>query len=187
MWGIPMDEVLYSKFFAIFLKNSYAMPWDGFSTTESTYLPSARNTIHKSFVEASNLKYMMMLDSDIIFPPHLVERLMAHDLPIVGGWYKNKQVKSTHHPIVYDFVKETDTEILWRHRESPGSGLERVDGMGAGCWLMRRDVAEALGPEPYSMEKGTEDLVLCRKLMKLGIPLYVDWDIDLAHLGVGYV
>lgn len=188
MFGIPFDETLYAKFFTIFIKNLNMMPWDGFISTESTYLPDARNQIHNVYVEQSNLPYLFMLDSDVLCPPHIVERLMSHDLPIVGGWYKNKKQGKgmTNHPIVYDFVSETEY-LNWRHREVPGSGLERVDGMGAGCWLMKREVAVALGKSPYSMEKGTEDLVLSKKLMDLGIPLHVDWELACAHLGVSYV
>lgn len=185
-WGIPMDEVLYSKFLTIFVKNANVMPWDGFLTTESTYLPKARNEIHRAFVEDSDLPYLMMLDSDVMFPPNIVERLMAHKLPIVGGWYKNKQVKMPPHPIIYDFVSEGE-HLNWRHRDEPGTGLEQVDGMGAGCWLMSREVAEAVGTQPYDMNKGTEDMLLCKKLMDLNIPLYVDWDLPCAHLGVQWV
>ena len=75
--------------------------------------------------------------------------------------------------------------ILFKHYLAPGTGLEKVDGMGAGCWLMSRELALALGPKPYSMSKATEDLVLSRKVMKLGYEMYVDWDINCLHLGVG--
>lgn len=182
MWGIPCDEVMFSKFFTVFIKNGNIMPWDGFAISEGTYLPKARNIIHNGFLESSNLPYLMMLDSDILFPPSMLARLISHNKPIVGGWYKNK--KGTNHPVVYDFISEPTN---FRHRETQGDGLEKVDGMGAGCWLMRRDVAEKLGKDPYDMVSGGEDLVLSRKLMQLGIPLYVDWSMNLAHVGVNYV
>lgn len=186
-WGIPKDEILYSKFLTILMKNGNIMPWDGFIDTESTYLPDARNQIHNAFIEQSSLPYLMMLDSDVIFPPFIVESLMEHKLPVVGGWYRNKHPKMEPHPIVYDFVSESESGLNWRHRKEAGSGVERVDGMGAGNWLMSREVAEKLGKSPYSMHKGTEDLVLCKKMMDLGIPLHVDWNIPCGHLGVRWV
>ena len=187
MWGVPMDEVMYSKFFTVFMQNSNVMPWDGFATTESTYLPDARNQIHKAFVENSDLPYLFMIDSDVMIPPNAAERLLAHKLPVVAVYYCNKQVKSSKHPIVYDFVSESEGAYNWRHRKEPGTGLEKVDGVGTGCILMRREVAVKLGSTPYNMEKGTEDLVLCKKLMDFQIPLHVDWSINCAHLGVRYV
>ena len=112
---------------------------------------------------------------------------MKHKLPIVGGWYRDKKAE-THHPCVYDFGYEDDKGVSYfKHRDVPGTGIERVDAMGAGCWLMTRKVAEALGESPYNMESGGEDMVLSRKMMKLDIPLHVDWNQPCAHLGVMYI
>jgi len=186
MWGIPCDELGFSTFWITFMRHSNWMPWDGFAGSEGTYLPKARNVIHNTFLDY-NMEYMMMLDSDILFPPDIADRLMVHNLPIVGGWYRDKVAKD-HHPAVYDFVEEDEDGIThWVHRKFSGEGLEQVDGMGAGCWLMSRETAQALGQDPYDMISGGEDLVLSRKLMKLGIPLHVDWSINCAHVGVGHV
>jgi len=184
-WGIPFDEILYSKFFVNFIRLGF-MPWDSCATTESTYLPDARNEIHRNFVEQMDAPYLMMLDSDVLAPPDIVVRLLEHNKHLIGGWYKNKNVGHDPHPIVYEFVNETDDELQFRHYEKPGEGLEKVDGMGAGCWLMSRELAEALGPEPYSMEKATEDLVLSKKIMDMGYDMWVDWDLACAHLGVSW-
>jgi GT2 family glycosyltransferase len=178
--------MVFSKFFTnfIFLKQ---MPWDSYGSTESTYLPSARNEIHRGYVEDMDAPYLMMLDSDVLPPPNLIETLLSHDKALVGGWYRNKRKPKPPHPIVYDFVEEDAGGLQFRHREEAGEGLEKVDGMGAGCWLMRRDLAEALGPKPYSMHKATEDLVLCRKITELGYDIWVDWNMACAHISVDYV
>ena len=184
-WGIPFDELMFSRFMIFFEKHADRMPWDGFISSQGTLVHEARNRIHRAYLKESR-PYLMMLDSDILFPEKLVETLMAHNLPIVGGWYKNKDLTNLH-PTVYDFDHKDDNDVfVWKHKKEPGVGLEKVDGMGAGCWLMRRDVAEALGENPYgNSNQGGEDLVLCRKLHDLGIPLHVDWSINCAHIGVG--
>ncbi len=184
-WGIPFDELMFSRFMIFFEKHADRMPWDGFISSQGTLVHEARNRIHRAYLK-ENRPYLMMLDSDILFPEKLVETLMAHNLPIVGGWYKNKDITNLH-PTVYDFdYKDENDVFVWKHKKEQGNGLEKVDGMGAGCWLMRRDVAEALGENPYgNSNQGGEDLVLCRKLHDLGIPLHVDWSINCAHLGVG--
>ena len=188
MWGIPTDELGFSKFWTHFLRHANIMPWDGFSLSEGTYLEKARNQIHKGFVSGSKMPLLMMLDSDILFPPLLVETLIAHKLPIVGGWYRDKKAED-HHPAIYDFVEDGEDGVaVFRHRKVPGEGLERVDAMGAGCWLMTRETAEALGEEPYgkNIAGGGEDMKLCRRLMELNIPLHVDWSLNCAHMGTGY-
>jgi len=185
MIGVPMDEVMYSKFFMMFMRNLHIMPWDALTTTESTYLPEARNRVHNSFLSEPSYSHLFMVDSDVICPPSTIERLLNHKLPIVCGWYNNKHPTEPPHPVVYDFLYEDNDGLpFWKPREKEGVGLEKVDGTGAGCILMSREVAEKLGKDPYDMHHGGEDLVLCRKLMKLNIPLYVDWTINAAHLGV---
>jgi hypothetical protein len=184
MFGIPMDETMFSRFFVMFYRNVNFMPWDSICTSMGTLVATARNEIHKAFL-TTELPYLMMLDSDIMCPPGIIEKLLAHNKPIVGGFYRSKQVGNTH-PVIYDFLEEKNDEYVWRHRQVAGSGLEQVQGMGAGCWLMSREVALALGEKPYSHDKCGEDLMVCKKLMDLEIPLFVDWNLPCAHLGVSY-
>jgi len=184
-WGIPFDELMFSQFFTgwIYLVR---MPWDSMVTTTSTYLPDARNSIHKQFCEDTDSPYLMMLDSDVVPPPGLVDKLISHQKHLVGGWYNNKPKDGANpHPVVYEFDKETDDTLTFKHHVEPGKGLEKVDGMGAGCWLMSRELALALGTSPYSMHRATEDLVISKKIMDLGYEMWVDWDIHCQHLGVG--
>jgi hypothetical protein len=180
-----MDEVLYARFFIFFYRLNI-MPWDSFATSESTYLPDARNEIHNNFLKM-DCPYLMMLDSDVLCPPTLVETLVGHDKHLVGGWYKNKAYQKKPHPIVYDFHSEDDNQINFTPRKEPGTGLEKVGGMGAGCWLMSKELAEALGENPYDLQKGGEDLRLSKKVMDLGYDMWVDWDLACAHCGVSWV
>jgi hypothetical protein len=131
-------------------------------------------------------EYLFMLDSDVLPPPNIVNILIAHDLPMVGAWYSTKKLPN--HPVVYDFNHTDENGIdIYDKRYEEGTGLEQVDGAGAGCWLMRRDVAEALGPKPYDMNSGGEDLKLCSAVRKLGFPIHIDWSLASAHVGVFFV
>jgi hypothetical protein len=195
-WGIPLDELLFAKFFTNFLHLNM-MPWDSVITTESTYLPDARNYIHEIFVTKYQTPFLFMLDSDVMPPPDIVTSLIRHDLPVVGGWYRKKEnfeIKrpdgtsyAIGRPVVYDWSDERDGKYWFTSRLEPGKGLEKVAGIGAGCLLMKREVALKLGERPYDMTAGGEDLVLCKKLMDLGIDLHVNWDVACAHVGVSYV
>ena len=184
-WGIPLDEVLFTKFFTMFMHQGI-MPWDDFATSEGTYLPDARNHIHNTFINDSKSPYLMMQDSDILAPHDIVTRLLSHDKHLVGGWYKNKNAFCEAHPIVYDFHSQSSTANNYVARLEPGGGLEKVDGMGAGCWLMSRELALALGINPYSMEKGGEDLWISKKITDLGYEIWCDWDLAVAHMGVSW-
>lgn len=184
-WGVPMDEVCFSLWMINFVRLP-VMPWDVMINTVSTYLPDARNGVHQRFLEDTDVKWLFMLDSDVLPPPSALDKLIAHNLPIVGGWYRVKGGKSN--PVVYDYLGPGDDgKEHWKQRQGPGEGLEQVDGAGAGCWLMTRETAKALGPKPYSLVRGGEDLELCLKLKELGIPVHIDWSIACAHAGVAMV
>lgn len=184
-WGFPLDEVLYSKWFVNYLSLP-VMPWDVQLTAQSTYLPDARNIIHRNFVSGCSAEWLLMLDSDVLPPPHFLETLLSHKLPMVGGWYRKKGHGNP--PVVYDYEGMSDKgKMQWRERKEPGTGLEKVDGAGAGCWLMNRAVAKAIGEEPYDLIRGGEDLALCLKVTEAGFPIHIDWNIACAHAGVMYV
>ena len=129
-----------------------------------------------------------MLDSDVLPPPHFVKQLLSHQVKMVGGWYRMKA--DPYSPVVYkmhdDLFDEKGTPLYAQYTDV-GEGLESVDGAGAGAWLMHREIAEALGPTPYDLEHGGEDLLLCRKVHELGYQTFVDWSLACAHAGVALV
>lgn len=188
-WAMPFDEITFSRW-VVNLLGLRIMPWDDIITSLSTYLPDARNICHKGFVEDSHAPWLVMIDSDVMPPPDFVDRLLKHteneEVQMVGGWYRSKG--EPYDPVVYDF-QEYDEEKghLYSNIIKPGEGLVEVDGAGAGCWMMSREVAEALGPQPYTMSEGGEDLTLCRTVKELGYKLWIDWDISCAHTGVAIV
>ena len=196
--GIPMDEVLFSQFLSN-LMNLSIMPWDMVLTSVSTFVCDARNKIHNGFIESKGPTHLFMIDSDVLPPPDTIERLLRHDLPVVGGWYRKKErfsvkdldgtTKQIQRPVVYDYdsFDEKIGKYLFTERFDAGKGLEKVDGMGAGCWMIRRDVAEAIGKDPFSLDFGGEDLTFCKSINKAGFDVIVDWDIACAHAGVSYV
>ena len=189
--GIPFDEISYSRWVQSMFIHNRMMPWDDFMTTASTYLPEARNDIHEDYVSLTGDDWLMMLDSDVSPPPAIVDKLLAHtkdpDVKMVGGWYRKKA--EPYSPVVYQDLGGLGEDGKYSYRiyeESDiGTGLERVDAAGAGCWLMHRSVAEAIGKRPYDMEHGGEDLKLCKKVLEAGFKLFIDWSLACGHVGVG--
>lgn len=184
-WGLPLDEVVFSRWFVNFT-GLKIMPWDTIITAQSTYLPDARNIIHGDFL-STGLDWLVMMDSDVLPPPNFLDGLLAHKLPMVGGWYRKKG--DPYPPCVYDYDNYDEKTGIYNYRlrESPGEGLEAVDAAGAGCWLMSREVAQAIGEKPYDMLHGGEDLALCRKIHDAGYKTYIDWTVACAHTGVAIV
>jgi hypothetical protein len=187
--GVPMDELMFSRFFIHFLELDI-MPWDATICLQDTYLSEARNKIHNRFLEEKNYDHLLMLDSDVLPPPNLIETLLGNDKDMVGGFYRKKEqfpvknlagevIRTVARPVVY----KTDADGFHQYLE-PGKGLEKVGGAGAGCWLMSRSAAEAVGKDPYGDSARGEDLRLCRILAEKGIDMWVNWDLSCRHAGV---
>ena len=191
-YGIPFDEVVFSRWVRNLITHNRPQPWDDVIVTASTYLPIARNIIHKQFLVQSNLDWLLMLDSDVLPPQAFDSRLLKRvrdnpEIKMIGGWYRKKD--EPFQPTIYHDTGESFEDgaiMVHAYEESEiGTGLAKVDAAGAGCWLMHRSVAEALGEKPYDMEHGGEDLKLCRKIRAAGFDLWIDWDVSCAHAGVG--
>ncbi len=197
MVGVPMDEVMFSKFFSRFWRLNI-MPWDAFATTESTYLPQARNIIHNSFLDSDPLfEHLLMLDSDVLAVPWTIETLLSHKKGLVGGWYHGKGFydvdgQKIYKPTVYRELVEVIDDVpyykQYTYAEPKEEGLQKVAAIGAGCLLMHRDVAEDLGESPYHTDKGVgEDMIMSKKVTDLGHDIWVDWGLACAHVGVSYI
>lgn len=104
---------------------------------------------------SSRHDWLLLLDSDMDTPTDLLERLRSHGLPCVTGHYLRRGWKPMK-PIWY----EDDPEFRWPmmpFRLTPESGrLYRLGATGSGCWLIHREVIEAVEPllkgEPFFCE-----------------------------------
>ena len=189
-WGICFDEVVFAKWVKHMLASVRLMPWDDMVVANSTYLPDARNLVHDQYREESKSEFLFMLDSDVLPPPEIVDKLLKHmqrrkNIRMVGGWYRKKA--EPYQPVVYHEDGLDDRGVM-QYRQygnnEVGKGLEKVDAAGAGVWMMHRSVADALGEKPYHMAEGGEDLLLCRKVREAGFDLFIDWRLACAHAGV---
>ncbi len=189
-WGLPFDEVVFAKWVKHMFAHVRMMPWDDLVTSQSTYLAQARNLIHDQYLDESKSEFLFMLDSDVIPPPDILDKLLKHmqhrkDIRMVGGWYRIKD--EPYNPVVYHdngFDEKGEPEHRQYGNNEVGKRLEKVDAAGAGCWMMHRSVAEAIGESPYDAFGSGEDLILCHKVREAGFDLWIDWRLACAHAGV---
>lgn len=181
--------------------------------TESNSAPAidyARNELVEHFLLTS-CEWMLWLDSDVIPPIDVIARLLKHQLPIVSGLYRARNVAFASQgawPIVAGmFAKNEKGEETGTVNEiaswSPGEVL-RVDAVGMGCVLVARKVFTALEPpwfdfslkykwlgeEKYARERlVSEDWYFFQKVKKAGIPVYLDTTTVCTHqtlANIGY-
>ena len=162
----------------------------------------ARNRIAAKFLE-SDCTHLFFLDTDLIFSPDHIARLLSHELPFLVGLYPKKQ-----------------TPLAWvcNTRESfpprdPATGLQRILYGGTGCMLMSREVLTAIivhNPDlAYDPDDGepdqplydffrvgihrdavthrrrylSEDWYFCQLALEAGFELFADTSVVLKHCG----
>jgi hypothetical protein len=160
------------------------------------YVDVMRNNC-AAITEKGQYDYLIMLDADMVYPKDTIERLVKHDLPVVGGlyyWKIKKPYKNApgfgYAPHVYKKLKPS---MLNEYRQyaaldvSEKKGLLEVDGLGGGGLCIKREVLEKVGRPQFectweSTEISGEDLDFCRKAKEEGFNVYCDLDLELGHL-----
>jgi hypothetical protein len=176
-----------------------ALPQDGgtqFGSTFriGTYIHTARQQELLLAIE-EEVDFLLWLDSDMRFPRDLLTRLLQHKLPLVGINYSTRRL-----PPDYVAIKKLTTaldEPSVRLATLPEStGVEEVDAIGFGAFLMRMDVMRNMPPvsqqqwfgHEYMPEREQwvgEDVLFCRLLREKGHRIFVDHDLtkECAHTG----
>lgn len=100
----------------------------------------ARNEICAAVLKGDE-DYLLFLDADMVHPADLLERLLAHDKPVITARYHLK--KPPFAAIAY--VKHRTQEGPHRYASIHfGKGVFEIERFGAGALLIRRDVLEAI-------------------------------------------
>ena len=127
--------------------------------------------------------HLLWLDSDMHFPANVVNKFLQHDRDIVAANYSTR-----YHPYrSVAFVNPNDTE----QRLETKFGLHKIWAVGMGCMMVKREVFEAL-PKPWFGHEynplldnyGGEDIYFCNQAQSHGFDIWVDAEIQLAHLGI---
>lgn len=118
--------------------------------------------------------HVMFLDSDMLFPPDSLNKLLARNCDIVGAGYRRR---SEPH------------DMMPPHE--PGAGLVEVPWLPAGCSLVRMHVFDECGIHPFQtvpLANGnllSEDQYFCVVARKKGYSVWLDRDLtqDVSHIG----
>jgi hypothetical protein len=166
----------------------------------------ARNNLTAQFL-AGDCTHLLFIDTDLIFSVEHIARLLAHDLPIVGGFYPKKQ----------------EGNLEWvcnAHVDFPPpepNGLQSLRYLGTGFLLVKREVFDlmiltyrdeieyvadgtgrtehdlwpvgvfhppvAAGVSPASARYLSEDWFFCQRALDLGYQVFGDPRVILKHIG----
>lgn len=156
-----------------------------------TYIEKARNELVWNAVN-EKATHLMMIDSDMVFPPDGIDKLLAHDVDIVGGLYYGRM-----HPKAMAFYKNGDGTVSnFDPKTKPG--LHEVDFVATGFMLINMNVFKKLEPPFFTFTYNPEffglnnqgmltptgeDSYFCLSAKAAGFKVYVDNTITLGHVG----
>ena len=146
-------------------------------------LDRARNSLTAQAL-ASPATHFLWIDSDMAdIPPDAAERLLAHDLDIVGGLYWSRQP-----PYLPVLLREVDRQVVIEENPPP-CGVFPCAGVGAGFLLVRRQVFEAVATRfgfgswwSFLPDRG-DDVSFMLRAARCGFTCHVDADLRLGHVG----
>jgi len=136
----------------------------------------------------ANPRYLLFVDSDILFGPDDALHLMEHHYPVCSGLYPDKGMRSCAwvggESVDWDSIKETHSYLV----DEVGLGFCLIDAM-----VFKRLDDAGLHPyfqylyDPVSAPSGpSEDKDFCRKLKEVGIDkILIDGRVKLGHVFTG--
>ena len=151
----------------------------------STILINQRENLINRAIEVKS-EWVLWLDSDMMFPPTTLLRLLAHNQDIVACNYMKRS-----YPFKSVAFMDTNDWESWVPLQSEDE-LLTVEAIGMGCVLMRTSVFEKLNRpyfeytyQPKTKDWGGEDFTLFKKLNKLGYQVKVDMNLsnEIYHIG----
>lgn len=161
-------------------------------------IAAGRNELVRAFLaHPKRPEWLFMVDSDMVFPPTLVEDLVsvAHPTiaPIVGALCfaggRSGQVRPTIGILTSNDPIEFD--IVWDY---PQDSMIKVDWTGAAALLIHRSVLEDLerryegrahkwfAESEFGEKDYGEDVTFCLRVRQAGYPVHVHTGIKVGHM-----
>lgn len=147
---------------------------------KSSLITIARNNLVKRALDYG-ADYALFLDSDMIFSPKTLLRLMSHKKDVVGATYRKR---------VAPF------DLLGRLKDgaTEASGVVEAEYLPTGCMLIDAKVLKTLSwpwffetydEVGFSTPYAGEDINFCRKARAAGFTLWMDTPLsgEMSHIG----
>jgi len=184
------------------LTNSWGMFQSMLTGNSGANISKARNEIVSRFLDQTDGEWLLWLDSDMVFPPDTIVRLLAAaqaaDTKVIGGLCvmvtSDGPIPTLYQPA------ESPTDVTRVLLNAPDDQILQVAATGAACLMVHRDVFEAMreaSPEDrlfcWFQEKVintrwvSEDITFCLRANQLGYRVFVDTTLSIGHWKHGRV
>jgi hypothetical protein len=178
--GIPLNfPMIPSAFFDSFIIMD--KPDFVYIRSSNGYIDDMRNEVVRD-AQKADCTHLIMMDTDQVYDPKTITKLLSHDLPIVGCL-----VYRRYPPFDPLMLKGSISKYKTIKEWEPNSLVE-VDATGGGCLLFNMQVFQYM-PYPWfkfrerdDSDIVSEDIGFCHDLRENGYKIFVDTSIDTGHL-----
>jgi len=129
--------------------------------------------------------HLWFFDTDVTCPPDTLDRLLAHNVDIVGGYYPVRQRDQSYSTLKIN-VNGVITPLVPPLPDKPFcsvNGNELVT-IPTGCMLIRLSVLEKIQPPYFRCDRPVgEDVFFCAWLWSAGVKIWCDPTIEMGHVG----
>ena len=157
----------------------------------NTLIYDSRNILSLYAIE-NGYDNVLWLDSDMVFPPDILQKLESHHMHMVTGLYVRRNDPIT--PVIFSVLDEPtrNADGTLRKNSDPYINYPRdsffpVAGCGFGCVLtsvkLLKDVWDHFGPAFTPYPWAGEDLSFCHRVNQLGYQIHCDSTISCGHVG----
>lgn len=158
----------------------------GIGQTSYGILSQARNILlTQVFAHPSQPTHVLFVDSDMVVPEDVLERLLAHRKSVVSALYFMRRPPYLPVAIKGDSKVGEPTKFFVDYPP----GLSTVASVGMGCCLIETSVLRQI-QDKYKDEKWFsfennegEDIWFCKRARSLGHSIYLDADAKCGHVG----
>lgn len=159
-----------------------------FSKIGGTWAKSITNMIQESLKWGAD--FIVIMACDIRFGANDIAKLIGHNKDIISGISFNRMPPFRCH--VADKIDVEKKMFSCIKNPENHHGLERVCSFGAELVVFKKEIFAKM-PQPWFFGPDTigpnsvmsEDYYFCFQAKKLGIEVWVDWDVQIGHLAEG--
>ena len=154
-----------------------------FAYKESSYIEWNRSELIRTAIKQGCSK-LFFLDADIMVEQDVINKLLAHNKPIIGAAYNNRALP------LFSNVKIADESGKFIAAPELPKEPFKCAGVPTGCMLIDIPTVQKI-PQPWFdltyFEDGSlnlgEDIYFCQKAIEHGFEVWCDPTIQIGHIG----
>jgi hypothetical protein len=186
--AVPCKDMMYSHFAYCLQELVEYHTRRGIETqvefNMGTLIGSQREKLADKALEVE-ATHILWLDSDMMFPKTICEKLLSHDLDFVACNYSTRALPTR--SVAFAEIGEWDSFI-----GKDETGLISIAGVGLGCALIKTamldDIPKPWFPITYNVDANDylgEDMNFCQKIIESGYVVAIDCDAsrEVYHIG----